>query len=82
MNIKIQVYKMHRTAMDQTDVALFDHHVMKMLLLFGKDDKTKDFKKYFINEWAYCHRAGLGINMNKCLEVFQNLQAYIPQRQG
>lgn len=80
---ELEIYKMFRTVLEQTDETLFDDCLRGFLKRLSLSTKTASFKKYFEREWAsrkeqwaYCFRVGLGINTNMFVEAFHKVFKY------
>ena len=76
------VYKTFRTLMEESDVVTFEA-MLPAFLGSLHNPATEEFSKYFethyaknANTWAYCYRAGCGINTNMHLERMHGILKY------
>lgn len=74
---------MFRTVLEQSNETLFDDCLRGFLNRISLTTKTSSFKKYFEcervprkHQWAYCFRAGFGINTNMFVEAFHKVFKY------
>ncbi|XP_032235552.2 uncharacterized protein LOC116617195, partial [Nematostella vectensis] len=76
--VQEEVYKMMRTALQETNEDVFEKLLLALLNYLGS--KTIEFYEYFRKdwvlkkkEWAYCYRKGMGINTNMYVEAFHRV---------
>ena len=79
--VAADIYKMLRTLLQDTNVKSFQDHLAQ----FEEHLPTlsTEFSSYFQREWhgraetwAYCYRAGMGINTNMAVEAFHRVFKY------
>ena len=76
-----EIYKMLRTVLQETTVTTFQDYFSQLLERLPA--LSPEFSQYFGQEWpgkkewwAYCYRAGLGINTNMAVEAFHRVFKY------
>ncbi|GFY48327.1 MULE domain-containing protein [Trichonephila inaurata madagascariensis] len=82
--MQLEVYKTLRTLMEEKNVDAFDIMFNEVLKKFLENDMTREFCKYFIenyanciSSWAYCHRLQSGLNTNMYVESMHKTLKYI-----
>jgi hypothetical protein len=83
LDTESEIYKMLRTILEQPDEKSFDEHLNIFTSKISEVDNAAEFLKYFNHDWvprrrnwAYYHRAGLGINTNMFVEAFHRVFKY------
>lgn len=79
--VVVEIYKMLRTVLQETDVTLFQDYLSQLLEYLPS--LSQEFGQYVAQEWsgrkewwAYCYRIGLGINTNMTVEAFHRVFKY------
>ncbi|GFS68422.1 MULE domain-containing protein [Trichonephila clavipes] len=82
--MRLEVYKTLRTLMEEKDVDTFNIMFNEVLKNFLENDMTREFCKYFIenyanciNSWPYCHHLQSGLNTNMHVESMHETLKYI-----
>ncbi|XP_035215395.1 uncharacterized protein LOC118188975 [Stegodyphus dumicola] len=81
---QIEVYKILRTLLEETDPAAFTKMLAEAMEKFHNDPDTTDFAAYFssqyiknANLWAYCYRLHCGLNTNMHIERMHRTLKYV-----
>ena len=83
LDTESEIYKMLRTILGQPNEKSFHEHLNIFTSKIGSVDNAEEFLNYFKHDWlprrqnwAYYHRAGLGINTNMFVEAFHRVFKY------